>query len=203
MVAAIDLTGEKYGRLTVVKRVESSKSGKARWECKCSCGNTTIAISTDLRTGNTQGCGCLRNERIATLNHSHGLAESDEYRIWSHMKGRCYQESDISYPRYGGRGIRVCDRWLNSFENFYADMGPRPIGDYSIDRREGNGNYEPGNCRWATRVEQNRNRSNTRLVSYSGTNVTIGELAEKSGLSYRLLYKRIVLLGWSVDRALS
>jgi len=170
MPKIIDLTGQKYQRLTVIKFVELSKYG-AIWECKCDCGNIKNVKSGDLRSGNTNSCGCYMKDRIKETNIKHGASKnnvmSGAYRSWRSMKERCYVKSCIEYERYGGRGIEVCERWRNSFENFLEDMGERPEG-YSIERKDFNGNYEPSNCCWIPFNHQARNKRTTVWVILNG-----------------------------------
>ncbi len=133
---------------------------------------------------------------------THGMSESAEYRIWKLMKSRCLNPNFPKYPTYGGRGVRICDRWLNSFATFYADMGPRPSPYHSIDRFPNNdGNYEPSNCRWATRTEQVRNRGVTRMLTFDGETLPLIEWAERYGIKYITLYMRLEK-GWSIERCL-
>lgn len=132
---------------------------------------------------------------------THGMTDSPEYRSWQRMKERCSNPRADSYHRYGGSGIKVCDLWIGSFEAFLADMGPRPSLNHSIDRTDNERNYEPGNCRWATRKEQNRNQRSNRIVELGGERISLAEAAERAGVEYFKARDRLNR-GWSVDRAL-
>lgn len=212
MAKLIDLTGLKFGRLTVVGREGKTKYGAACWLCKCECGNNTIVIGDELRKGSTRSCGCLAKELTSNRmknrephNKSHGKAGTRIYKEWIEMKRRCTNTKDTCYKRYGARGIKVCEEWLISFEAFYNDVSKLPhFGEkgYSLDRIDNNGNYEPNNVRWADSKTQANNRRNCCYISYKGEQLTIKQLAERYGVSYNKLYKRIKA-NWNIDEAIN
>jgi hypothetical protein len=168
----IDLTGKTFGRLTVTNRDETILKGlPPKWICICSCGISKSILGKHLRGGETISCGCCREEKNYGNNYGlkHGMHGTVEYNSWDSMVQRCSNPNN-NYSDYGGRGITVCDRWLESFKNFYEDMGPRPSDIHSIDRIDVNGNYEPSNCRWATPKEQARNKRNIKIKSIEDAN---------------------------------
>lgn len=156
------VTGSRYGRLTVIGEVEpyiASGIKLRRVECLCDCGNTSFPLWRNVRIGTSSSCGCygLECRKGHPKTKTHGMSGTPEYRSWAAMRNRCTNPDNKGFKNYGGRGITVCERWMNSFENFYSDMGPRPDG-FSIDRIDSDGNYEPSNCRWASMEVQVINR---------------------------------------------
>lgn len=160
MVPPLDIISQRFGRLVAIRQSGSDNRGRAVWLCQCDCGNKKEARVGDLRNGRTQSCGCWQSEsrKHHTLTHGHSprSAASPEYKSWATMLTRCTNPNSSNFRYYGGRGIKVCKRW-HQFENFLADMGQRPLG-LSLDRIDNDGNYEPGNVKWSTRLEQARNK---------------------------------------------
>lgn len=177
--------GERYGRLTVV---DSDNTGKIH--CLCDCGTHRHVSRSTLKTI-TRSCGCIQREVTAARNKTHGKADSAEYRAWRAIKDRCYLETCDAYPWYGGRGVKVCQRWLESFENFYADMGTKPSSKHSVDREDSDGDYTPQNCRWATAKEQSLNKKGLVLHTLEGCSLPLGMIAEATGVPLPVLKSRI------------
>ena len=187
-----DLRGKKFGRLTVVDfDHKGGKNGRTYYyKCLCECGNVCIKGSwylLDDKMAPHKSCGCWHKELNLTSSTKHGYGtrgKSSTYKIWCEIKGRCYNDKSTSFKHYGGRGIKMCDRWLHSFENFLADMGERPSKEYSIDRIDVNGDYTPENCRWATRKQQCNNRRSNINITYKGKTQTLKLWCEELGLNY-------------------
>ncbi len=200
-----DITGQTFGRLTVLRQIDRPAHVRGRhayWEVQCVCGTLAHVSGPDLIGGHTQSCGCLQRERAYAVNYQHGRSHTPEHSIWIKMIERCEQPRATGYRHYGGRGIRVCERWRESFTNFLADMGPRPTPKHSIDRIDVNGHYEPGNVRWATQREQMNNTRSNRVLDWNGEQLTMTQWAERMNLRPGTLGFRI-RSGWSVDRALT
>lgn len=187
-----DRTGLRYGRLTVLRKAArgtDAKSRITRWHCRCDCGAETVVRAADLTAGRTSSCGCLRAEMTGSAARIHGMSDSPEHRAWRAMRARCSNPNGQDYAYYGARGIVVCERW-ESFSCFLADMGPRPGPGYSIDRINVDGNYEPGNTRWATRKQQMRNTRRATWVVYEGVRMTLHDAAALCGIPGKALRQR-------------
>lgn len=176
----------------------------------CDCGKVVFRTGKCLRRGTAQSCGCYQMEQTSNANRTHGHTSDrlngrrwacPEYKIWIALRRRCNNPKDFFYVDYGGRGIIVCESWNNSFEAFYKDMGPRPSPEHSIDRIDVNGNYEPGNCRWATRIQQCNNRRTSRFLTHNGLTMTVANWARHLGLKEHTIHNRL-RGGWSLDRCL-
>jgi hypothetical protein len=201
-MARIDITNKRFNRLTAIKYVGKDTHNHSVWECLCDCGKTAFVPVGCLSTGKTKSCGCLKLERSSFLNRTHGKSRSPEYRNWCAMKERCNREAHKNYGDYGGRGIRVCDRWESSFENFLTDMGTRPTPRSTVERIDSDKGYSPENCRWAEMDEQQRNKRNTVRIVFNGERKSIGEWAQLLGVTVNFITKRLYR-GWSPHDALS
>lgn len=190
----IDLSNQIFGKLKVLKRaenrIEPSGRSKVYWLCRCECNIEKEIEASSLKKGKSNSCGCIGKEIMKNLNLSHGMYKSSEYKSWQKMKERCLNPNIERYPQYGGRGIKVCNRWLNSFENFYEDMGDRPSKDHSLDRKDVNGDYTPDNCRWITNQEQHYNKTNTLYVEYNGNKKSLSEMCKMYNLNYKSTWKK-------------
>jgi len=188
-----NIVGQKFGRLTVI--AFSHAKTDTYWLCRCDCGNEKTYTKGHLKQKVAHSCGCWKQEIIT----KHGMWKSTEYCIWEGMKARCQNKNNLNYPNYGGRGITVCEKW-NTFEGFYDDMGVRPSKDYTIERIDVNGNYEPSNCKWATVSEQNNNKRTTRRIEYNGRTQSLGLWANELGFERHILTKRLNS-GWPIEKA--
>lgn len=197
-----DLTGKRFNRWTVVYYAGMNASHFATWLCRCDCGTERVVIATTLYGNTSRSCGCLQREIAGTLTATHRASTTAEYKVWTGMKSRCYNPARKSYADYGGRGIRICDRWLHSFESFLADMGKRPTRQHTIERNDHDGNYEPSNCCWVLRKVQNSNTRSTRTVEYCGAHRSVLDLASEFGVSAMAIYKR-TSRGQSAEHAIS
>lgn len=206
MSKGLQLTARTFGRLTVIKQAKPDKHKKRTWVCLCVCGASITASSGSLTSANTTSCGCFRREHSSTQNLKHGhnrrtTPRSSEYSSWSNMIQRCTDENGKDFGNYGGRGIKVCDAW-HDYGSFLANMGLKPSPRHTIERIDNNGNYEPGNCRWATKLEQSNNRRGNIQICWDDNVASLSVAAKHFGLPYRIVYDRIKRLGWTVSRAL-
>lgn len=194
--------GNRYGRLTAVEFVGRNTRYEPMWRFRCQCGREVIIVETSITQSLTKSCGCLFLEMTIAKGHgnaTHGKSRSVEYRTWIGMLARCQNPKNKLFRNYGSRGIEVCERW-QMFENFFADMGSRPSPQHSIDRKNNNGDYEPGNCRWATPTQQSRNHRGNRIVVVDGVKMTFAEASEGAAVSAFTVRTR-VKRGWSWERA--
>ena len=199
----IPMTGRTFGRLTVVGLYDI-RDNQRRYMCKCVCGNETVVYGSNLRGGTTKSCSCLTKEPYIRGRMTHGLKNNRSYNTWVAMIARCSDARNADYRDYGGRGIKVCNRWRDSVIAFVEDMGERPRG-MSIDRIDNNGDYTPTNCRWGTAGEQSRNKRNTITVMYGGESKCLKDWAldKRSVVKYTTLYARITKHGWDIGAALT
>lgn len=206
MAHPLDISGQVFGRLTAIKSTDTRIARKVMWECVCVCGKVTHANVSQLKQGLRTSCGCAKvagnqlNKRSFVHGHHIGKPTST-YRIWTGMLTRCRNPKAPSWLNYGGRGIKVCDGWL-LFKNFLADMGERPA-QLSLDRIDNDGDYCPENCRWATDIEQHRNRSDNVYWEFNGDTKSIAAWAESTGMNRHTLADRVRKFGWTIEQALT
>lgn len=203
---AIDITGQRFGRWVAIGPVGRNQKGDAvTWLCRCDCGNEATVIGWMLRNGNTKSCGCFHKDRVRELNTTHGMTGTTLHKNWIAMNGRCNHPGNANYEYYGGRGIVVCEEWQQSFQAFYEHVIQLPhCGEpgYYLDRIDNNGNYTPGNVRWATMSEQLRNTRRTHLITYHGETRCVTEWAALLGMRPQVLFHRL-RRGWDIERALT
>lgn len=200
-----DLTGNTFNNWTVLEYEGKShpygikrKRTSDKWKCRCACGKVSSVYGSALKYGESKSCGCVK----ITRHYDYKPSLNTEFVTWKGMKGRCYNQNSDAYADYGGRGIVICDRWM-TFENFLADMGKKPSPDLTIERIDNNGNYEPGNCIWATRVKQGRNTRRNHVLLFSGEAKPISQWAQERGIAYGTLSSRICRYGWPIEQALT
>ena len=198
-----DLTGQKFGRLTVESYSHKDKNGKSFWKCKCTCGGEKTVSGDKLKRGNTQSCGCLQREARGKSLRTHGMTETKLYTAWLNMKSRCTRKSNMMYHNYGGRGISFCKEWedFNTFKEWAKKAGYKE--GLSLERIDVNGNYEPGNCKWIPLSEQSLNQRRSHHVTAFGKTQTIKEWSDESGIKYDTIERRINCYGWDPEDAVS
>jgi len=201
----IDITGQKFGRLTAIKREGSNSDGKALWLCKCDCGNKVIVVGKSIRNGHTKSCGCLSVDRTRSMGKSnlkHGDSKSRLYNVWRGILKRCNNPNNHAYENYGGRGIKICEQWEHSYEKFMKWSFENGYEEgLSIDRIDNDGNYEPSNCRWVTASEQSRNKRDNVLITYKGKTYCMTDWAKIIGINVDTLWRRINEYGFSAKEA--
>ena len=198
MSRPLDILGSRFGKLVAVEEMPR-KDGMRQWRMRCDCGAEIVTLQKNFASGGTRrSCGCANTQP----NQLHGMSTSPEYKHWINMITRCETPSATGFQHYGGRGIRVCDRWRKDFMAFYSDMGPRPSPRHSVDRIDVNGPYSPENCRWATQKVQARNTRVNHTVRLNGRSMPLAEAAENAPVPYNTVLYRI-RRGWSVEDAVS
>ena len=197
----IDLSGKKFGRLTVLS-IQEPKAVRSKWFCVCDCGKNIVVEVSSLRNGRTKSCGCYRQDKSKERMTTHGLRKTRTYRIWAAMKTRCLNHNAPAFMSYGNRGISICERWSSSFVNFLEDMGEAP-DNCSIDRINNNLGYSKENCRWATVKQQNTNRRSTRFFEYKGELVSLTDISIANNICQSTLWRRIYKQGLSLQDALA
>ena len=200
--SAKESIGETFGRLTVigVGHAILGKRMRAVVTAKCSCGRMWVGEITPLRSGETKSCGCWNIDALTNRNRTHGMSGTAEHNTWKAIKKRCYSASAGDFHLYQGKGIKVCERWIDSFENFYSDMGAKPSAAHSIERRDSSKDYEPSNCYWATPLQQARNTSRNVIHTYKGCSKTLKEWCDELHLPFYSIKSRIAD-GWPVSKA--
>ena len=208
---AKDLTGQRFGFLTVIRRAGSTDRGSgskcATWLCRCDCGNEVVRVSQYLRSKHRtkpKHCGCKYGTTETTHgNATHKMARSRPFQIWTNMRRRCADQRDKDWRNYGARGVQVCERWSESFENFWVDMGPTYQPGLTLDRTDNDGPYSPENCRWATTKEQSNNTRVNTMVETPLGEMTMTQAAETWGLKVVTVYARVNRYGWTLEQALT
>lgn len=202
-----DLTGRRFGRLTAIEYYGKSSNGHSLWLCECDCGNTKVVNISDVKAGKISSCGCYQRERHIENATKHNMCKEHPklYNEHYNMIQRCHNENCKNYTNYGGRGIKVCDRWRESIRDFYDDVSALPHFEedgYSLDRIDNDGDYAPNNVRWATNREQNMNRRNTLVVEYNGKTHTLLEWSDILGIPYDILYQHYRRAGRDLSKVI-
>ena len=198
----VDLTGKTFNRLTVIRRVENSKSKQTKWKCRCSCGNIVIVFASHIKDGHTKSCGCLNDELRIERKTTHGLYYTPEWGIWNQMIQRCTNPKNQAFKDYGGRGITVCDKWRNNFMTFSKDMGKRPSKNLTIERINNNKGYSPDNCKWETRKKQANNTRGNQNITIQGWTLTMTQWAQFAGKVVGTVWSRLNVLNWPPEKAI-
>jgi hypothetical protein len=199
--ASLSIVGLRFGNLVVLRPLEKVNRLPRQFECKCDCGVITKTTKSQLEHGNAKSCGCEKRMRLGNATRRHGLSDTKVHVAWQTMRRRCTAKTNKKYPIYGGRGIKVCERW-SVFEKFLEDMGYPPSVNHSIDRIDVNGDYEPGNCRWATPTQQVRNRTNTIFITHLGRTKPLKEWCDELGVGYNNVRQKLYR-GISFDAAIN
>lgn len=197
----VDLTGQRFGRWSVIE-YGGKRWPQTVWRCRCDCGTVkNDVLYGTLTSGSSQSCGCLRSEKMHEAA-THGMSKTKAYRAWQQMKDRCYNVGRPAWKRYGGRGIEVCDRWRESFENFLADMGEPPKG-HSLDRIDNDGDYTPENCRWADALTQAGNRRSVGRIPWRGGQRTLTEVALLENVEFHSMRNKVRIYGMPLEQAIA
>jgi len=207
MSRIVDLTGRRFGRLVVLYESEERKGGRLTWHCRCNCGNEVDIIGRNLTSGHTKSCGCYNRERAAEVHTVHGMSRKRKqhpiYWTWRAMLQRCEKPNSKQYKDYGGRGIAVCDEWHDAQVFIGWALASGWQKGLTLDRIDNDGNYEPSNCHWVTRKENNRNKRSNRLITFNGKTQCLADWAEEVGMDFATLWHRLYRFHWSIERALT
>ncbi len=195
-----DITGRKFGRYIVISYQGKNLHNQSLWACVCTCGSKKIVTGFKLKNGGLKSCGCYKKEMAGRQRITHGLTNCSEHISWMKLKERCLNPKSPAFKNYGGRGIKVCSRWLHSFSNFFEDMGKKPTSRHSIDRINNDGDYEPLNCKWSTSKEQANNRR-SHEVRWNGKQIALLNLCRENNIKQSIVHKRLQR-GWSLEDAI-
>jgi hypothetical protein len=194
--------GQRIGECIYLEDAYSVHNWRRFAKFRCNCGKEFIASIAKVKSGHTKSCGCNLIAHLLRINQTHGMHGTPEYTSWVGLRNRCLNKKFHRYEDWGGRGIIVCDRWLESFDNFYEDMGPKPFHGVELDRKDNNGPYSKENCQWGTRKEQANNRRSNVVLLYKGESMTVAQWCEKLNLPYFAIIQRIKKLKWTPEKAL-